>query len=111
MSLYIAFSDWIEIWQRIPLTARLFVVALAIIAIRSFVESVRTWLALRRIRKLDASEVDSARSGLAKLGRNCVNRAIRLQAAFYLFVALVFLLLFNNYRYSVESKSRRMDRS
>ena len=40
------------------------------------------------------------------------NRAIRLQkAAFYLFVALVFLLLFNNYRYSVESKSRRMDRS
>jgi hypothetical protein len=77
--------------------ARLFAFALLSIAIRSFVGSVRAWLKLRELRKLDPSKRGSKCVGLAKQERHCASRSMRLQAAFYLFAAVVSLSLVDAY--------------
>ncbi len=80
------------------MVARLFAFALVIIAIRSLVECVRTWLALRRLHGLHSSEQPKMRAGLAKLERQSATRSMRLQATFYFFAAAVFLLLVDSYK-------------
>jgi hypothetical protein len=92
------FSEQVSLWQRLPLLALFFAFVVVIIAIRSLVECVRTWLTLRRFHRLRSFEQPSMRAGLAKLERQCVSRSMRLHATFYFFAAVVFLLLVDSYK-------------
>jgi hypothetical protein len=97
------FHHGVDLWQGFSPLEKLFAFALLIVALRSLVGSVRAWLALRRVRKLDASESASARDEMANLGRQCTNRAARLQAMFYLFAAVTSLAFVKAYNYSADS--------
>ncbi len=71
---------------------------LVIIAIRSVVWSARTFVALRKLHRLESDERISARSRLFVWERRCANRAALLQAAFYCFGTVLFVLLLDSYR-------------
>lgn len=82
------YSGFVPMWQHSERLFRLFAFALVIVAILSFVGTARAWLALRSVRKSDTRDSGLVRATLAKLERDCVTRASRLQLMFYLFAAV-----------------------
>ena len=87
----------VSVWQHVDVYFRLFAFVLVIVAIVSFVGAVRTWIALRRVRRAGGSDSASVRAAIAKLERGCASRAARLQLMFYLFAAVISLALVRCY--------------
>jgi hypothetical protein len=102
--LFEPYDSFVSAWQHSGMAFTAFALALVIVAILSFVGTMRAWSALRRVRRAGASESASSRVTLTKLERDCATRAARLDLMFYLFAAVTSWTLFRCYFVTVDSK-------